>query len=605
MPGEGVVIPFEARDDLSMALVNMAKTASLLTQQLSGVAGALDRTGNSSQEAQRKSSRLLDTLKAMQAPFQKLTSFKVGDAWNQLQNTSVAGLAVGASMVKGSSAAATMENQLARLSLSSKVTSRDLTELKRLSMDLAYTDDITANSIAGVGGKLLKSGQTMQQVTPIMKSLVGVAGGLNVDLGGLGDQAIKTAKSFDVGMGAIPDIMDTVVKVSSETNTTVDSMLGALSRIGPVAKTAGLTIQETAGLIGSFNAAGMSTEQSTMVLQRALMMTSRRGLEFKTIMGELGKAYQASNSQQERAALITQTLGPRALALGNVFMQTGGDVQKMTEKFANATGAVQHMSDVVGGTASEKWELLHNRMNTAFQSVSDKYLPVLSKLLDLVNALPDEVIVGAVVAAQSIGTMAVALQAATNMVLIFNAANLAGTLTATAVAAKLATVAMIGLKTAGVGAALIGGFMIGKWISGFIESHAWLKKITDQLFTLGGMAVMDAVSHKAGREANSFLGQREMGALSKSGALGSNDAEMRRAFAPIIGATAVRAPGMVERRERIKEMIKEIGDSGMKIDKVEFKLDKGATAEDVEKLLAGILRKGRRANAPAAGRATK
>lgn len=595
---EGVVIPFEARDEISSALQNMAKMAGEFNKAMENVKGTLDRVNKGAQEGQHQVSGFMKAFEGVESVFKKINSYKVGDLFHDVENMSVAGIAVGAGLAEGTKGAAKMENQLAHLSLSSKVTKEDLGALRSTAYGMAGATEISANSIGVVGGKLLKLGLDVKSTVPILESLVKTSGSFGLNMEETANSAIKTTKAFNLGMGTIPETMDVVTKVANETSTSIDSMLGGLSRLGPTARTAGLDIQDTAGLIGAFNAAGMDTEKSVMILQRAMGKAAKGGFDFKQELKDIGQAYQHANTQTEKAMILANAFGPRALAMGTVFEKTGGDIGKMTERFKDSAGAVEKTAEVMDKTTTQMFERMHNRVENAFQRVSEKtLLPLGGVLLKTLDKIPDTIIVGAVGAVSALGAIGGALHAASSAAIVWKSLGVAQQMWLLAGAARAAALGVIALQTAGVALAAVGGYALGTWIYKLIEAHKWTRAILNLIS--GGVAV-DLYSNMKGKEASSLLSTTDIGTLQKSSNF-KDKQEAMATLAPILSITS-RKDVNTAQRETVKELIREVGQSGMKIDKVEFKLDKNATEQDVEKMLRGLLQRGRKNNPKAGGR---
>jgi len=167
--GEGVVIPIEARDEFSSAVGRMQEAANALAQAISGVNDKMHELGDTSEKAEHdaEGGGFFGKLKE---GYESLNSFKVGDLVHELEETSVAGVAVGASIFKGAEAAMEMEQQVTSLGFASQVSKESINELTEASYKMAEGSKFNAEQIQSVGARVLKMGEDNETANSVMNA---------------------------------------------------------------------------------------------------------------------------------------------------------------------------------------------------------------------------------------------------------------------------------------------------------------------------------------------------------------------------------------------------------------------------------------------------
>lgn len=603
--GEGVLVPIEAQDSLSAALKGMSEQAERFMSVLEKMNGTLNRTGDEANQAEAKSNAFVDVLTKIKSVGDSINSYKIKDVFSGVENMSVAGLAVGASILDGTKKAMDMEHQLTKVGLSSRVTAEELYKLKEMSLQLAAASTISANQLAFVGGYLLKEGddlKTAHDVMGSMSKLVSVFGG---DYVSAFQQISSVTKAFGQDAKSIPETLDLIARVSSETNTDYTELLGALQSTAPFAKSAGMSMKELINVYGSFRDAGLDSEQSVRALRTSMMMSARAQVSYKDALAVVGKAYKSTNDETARAALLTQTFGRMGLTLGPVFSKLGGDYVAMTTRFKDSGGALDRAAETMDGAAKDRLEALHNRLETSQQIVADKYLPSVSATMGMLQKMPPEVlVVGTALTHMAGGLM---LFAQTGLAILANWTALTG-IFATATGWLVGMTGPIGIIASG--AALLAAdfaawvavpalifaatYEATKWLMTLEKVDGKVHTILEALRWISGVNILDRMVDISNNDTSrgASASSLDVGALHKAGMGYPQISAMARTL------TAPNVPSST--REHIREMVKEIGANGVHIENANFEIHGVRSVGDFERELQSELLRGRKNNPSAA-----
>jgi hypothetical protein len=599
--GEGVLFPIEARDELSGALKSMADQAEKFMASMAKVNDTLEKTGNQADRAEGKVGTFMSGLLKIKGVGDAINGLKVKDLLHGFENMSVAGIAVGASMVKGTKDAMDMEHTLTKVGLSSKVTAEELRNLKSVSFELASASTITSNQIATVGGRLLKDGKSIEESKEIMASMTKLVGAFGGDYVESFKEISGVTKAFGQDLKTIPETLDLIAKVSSETNTDYTELLGALQSTAPFAKGVGLSMQELVNIYGSFKSAGLSSDQAIRAIRTSMMAATRANVSYKDALSVVGKAYQSTSNETARATLLQQTFGRMGLTLAPVFQKMGGDYQAMATKFKDSSGSLDRAAEAMDANAKDRMEALHNRLVTAQQEVADKYLPAVSTTTKLLNKIPSIVLAGGVALGQAAGvafklvTTTVALVTAwPKVVALWGTASamLSGmAASATAMAASFLSVSATVLTWVALPAVVgVIAYKTTQWLMTLEKSskvvHAIFETMREIMLLNTAERIMDFENDRQTRKARATISGADISTLHNAGMSW-----------PVISAMtrAVTAPTVsISQRESIKELVREIGQGGVHIENAKFDLSGIKDAKGFEEALKAELLRGRK-----------
>lgn len=601
--GEGILIPVEARDEMSGALKEMAGMADLFMSSMEKLNGVLNKTGNESDRAQVKAGWFMQTLKGIKSVGDSLSSFKIKDLFGEIENMSLAGVAIGASMIKGTRDAMNMEQQLARVGLSSKVTADELKDLKKEVFDLALHSTTTANEISVVSGRLLKEGEDVKSAGVIMKAMSKLVSTFGGDYVQSFKEISSVTKAFGQDTKSIPDTLDLVAKVASETNTEYTELLGALQSTAPFAKGVGLDMKELINIYGTFKSAGLDSSQAIRALRTSMMSATRANISYKDAMTVVGNAYKSTNDETARATLLQQTFGRMGLSLAPIFAKLGGDYAAMTTKFKDSTGALDKASEVMDSNAKDRLEALYNRIAASHQIVGDKYLPSVSTTFKILQQIPPEIMVAgtAFVHAAAAGFKFVSVGASilkqwpdiikfltgawtliTGMATTTTAISGGFLAVASTVAAWTAIAGTVGLIT----------YSATKWLMTLEKTSAVVHGILETIRMISGITALDKIAGMSSEWQGRVGSSRNInyqGAMA-AGMPGQSAAAMAR---------VVRSSYDVGANERLKETIRQVTESGMHIEKADFTFHGVQNVDSFERELSKQLTKYKRTHSPA------
>lgn len=391
----------------------------------------------------------------------------------------IAGLAGGLGIAKLVKDSVGLEAQFSRtmstLAAATKAPASEIAGIRDLAMQLGADTAFSANEAGDAMLELAKAGIPLKDIMGGAAQgtlLLATAGGTNLaNAATIASNAMNTFNLRGKDMGAIAAALAGGANASSAS---VESLGQALSQVGPGAVNAGLSLQQTVGVLSAFDAAGIKgsdagTSLKTMLARlvpqtdKASAAMKKYNLDFvdaegnfvsvtevakqlKTNLGSLGEA--------ERARALNTIFGSDATRAATVLMKEGAKGIGEYIKATHDQAAAQEMADAAMSGTAGSMERLSGAVETAKLELGQALAPAAQTVADtlaedVIPALVDTMkwmvdnkeVVGTfvgVLAAYKVGTLLAS--AATSIMAAVHARQ--------AVAAGTATTAQLALNAA-------------------------------------------------------------------------------------------------------------------------------------------------------------
>lgn len=319
----------------------------------------------------------------------------------------VAGL--GASISKAADFDKTMRTVGATLGASGPV-QKDLNDFAlKLGKETAFSAGEASEAMlelakGGMDAVQIKSGALAETLT------LASAGGL-----GLADAATYMSNSLNTfGLPAkdAGRVAAALAGAANASTASVESMGQALSQVGPGAKTAGLSLETTTGILAAFDNAGIKGSDAGTSLKTMLTRLVPSTKAARNAMADLGLKFTDANGQflpmtniaqqlqdklkglsdEQRTTALATIFGSDATRAATVLADLGA---KGVAKYTKATsdqGAAQRMAKTQTEGASGAWESFQGTLETIAITIGQKLLPFVEKLIRGANDIAGSVL---------------------------------------------------------------------------------------------------------------------------------------------------------------------------------------------------------------------
>lgn len=180
------------------------------------------------------------------------------------------------------------EAQMSRVQAISGATGKELEELRSQAVELGADTSFSASEAAQGMENLAAAGFETNEIMDAMPGLLDLAAASGEDLASSSDIAASTLRGFGLAASEAGHVADVLAKNANRTNSSVAETGEAMKYIAPLARAAGISMEETAAAIGIMANAGIQGSQAGTTLRGALSRLSKPTADMQQAMNELG-----------------------------------------------------------------------------------------------------------------------------------------------------------------------------------------------------------------------------------------------------------------------------------------------------------------------------
>ena len=180
------------------------------------------------------------------------------------------------------------EAQMSRVQAISGATGKELEELRSQAVELGADTSFSASEAAQGMENLAAAGFETNEIMDAMPGLLDLAAASGEDLASSSDIAASTLRGFGLAASEAGHVADVLAENANRTNSSVAETGEAMKYIAPLARAAGISMEETAAAIGIMANAGIQGSQAGTTLRGALSRLSKPTSDMQQAMNELG-----------------------------------------------------------------------------------------------------------------------------------------------------------------------------------------------------------------------------------------------------------------------------------------------------------------------------
>lgn len=288
------------------------------------------------------------------------------------------------------------ESQMSRVKAISGATGEEFEQLKEQAMQLGADTSFSASQAAEGMENLAAAGFTTSEIMSAMPGLLNLAAASGEDLASSSDIAASTLRGFGLAASDAAHVADVLAANANRTNSSVADTGEAMKYIAPLARAAGLSLEETAAAIGIMANAGVNGSQAGTSLRGALSRLSKPTKDMSEAMDELGISFYDSNGKMksltEQVGMLRQATegmtdeqknnylvtlyGQEALSGMLALINEGeGSLGELTNAYKNCDGAAKEAAETMQDNLSGALEQLSGSAETLglafYNSVAD------------------------------------------------------------------------------------------------------------------------------------------------------------------------------------------------------------------------------------------
>lgn len=286
-------------------------------------------------------------------------------AWKKVGDSATgAGLAIGAGLALAVVKFAEFDQAMSAASAASRATGTELEALRDLAMRLGKDTQYSATEAAQGITEMAKAGvATKDIINGGLKGALSLAAAGQLEVGRAAEIAATAMNQFGLAGKDLPHVADLFAAAAGKAQGSAEDVAQAMKFVGPVAKSLGVSIEETTGIIAEFASKGIIGEQAGTSFRGMLLSLTSPSAMAKKQMDALGLSLydaqgkfvgMATVAEQMKVKLGVLTEEERNAALGRIFGNE--QITAATVLYQGGAAAVQEWTNAVNdsGFAAEQ-----------------------------------------------------------------------------------------------------------------------------------------------------------------------------------------------------------------------------------------------------------
>jgi TP901 family phage tail tape measure protein len=294
---------------------------------------------------------------------------KVGNSMTSMGKTMTMGLTtpivgLGVTALKMS---ANFETGMNRVSALTGATTKQFDAMREKSLELGSTTQYSASEVADAMGFLGMAGIKANDILTVIPDTLNLASAAQMDLARTADVASNMLTAFGLEANEMGRVSDVMTKAFTSTNVDLEMLAESMKYAAPVAKGFGISMEETAAMVGLFGNAGIQGSNAGTGLRAALTRLVKPGkdgaqamkqMNLETIdakgnmrpivdiLGDLEKGF-VGMGNAEKGAIMAKIFGMQHGSKWTALMDQGNfKLKEQIELLKNSGGAAKQVADV-------------------------------------------------------------------------------------------------------------------------------------------------------------------------------------------------------------------------------------------------------------------
>ncbi|CAM4136244.1 phage tail tape measure protein [Nocardiopsis rhodophaea] len=249
------------------------------------------------------------------------------------------------------------EASMNRVKAVSGATGDQFDQLDRLAQDLGASTQYSASEAAGAMGYLAQAGFSVDDILTALPGTLDLAAAGQLDLADAADIASNVLTGYGLAAADLGRVNDILAKTFTSTNVDMRMLGDSFKYIAPVAKSAGLDIEEVSAAVGLLGNAGIQGEQAGTVLRGAISRLLKPTGAVKDTLDDLGVSVTDSSGKMRSLTDIFSQLEDSGASTSDMLtifgVEAGPGMSALLEQGSGALADLTGELEGAGGTAQD------------------------------------------------------------------------------------------------------------------------------------------------------------------------------------------------------------------------------------------------------------
>jgi hypothetical protein len=270
---------------------------------------------------------------------------------------------------------ANFEEAMAKVAAVSGATSLEFNALKENANDLGESTRFAASEVAGLQLNFSKLGFNPAEILAATGATLNLALATGEDLASSATVAAGTLQAFGLDAESTLRIVDVMAKSFSSSALDLEKFKTAMATVGPVAKTAGFSIEETTGFLSVLVNANIDASTAGTGLRNIFLDVAASG---ESLTGSLDKILNSTNKNKTALELF----GKRGATVATVLADNYQAALDFGTSYESAAGSAKKMADIMDNTLLGTFKKLQSSAEGLFIAIGTQLKPMISALTE-------------------------------------------------------------------------------------------------------------------------------------------------------------------------------------------------------------------------------
>lgn len=238
------------------------------------------------------------------------------------------------------------------------VTREEITQLEEDAKRLGASTKFTATEVSNLQTEYAKLGFSQTEILNITEATLQLAAATGEDLSEAAAVAGGTLRAFGLESSEMQRVVDVMAASFSSSALDLEKWKESMKTAAPLAKAAGVPIEETAAMLGKLADASISGSMAGTALKKIFNELSKDGRPLKDVLESVKTELDQASSPAEKLAIANDLVGERAQAALLVLADQNVEVGKLKEALDNAGGSAEKMANEQLNTLDGKLAIL-------------------------------------------------------------------------------------------------------------------------------------------------------------------------------------------------------------------------------------------------------
>jgi myosin heavy subunit len=229
---------------------------------------------------------------------------------------------------------------------------------------LGATTSFTAGEVANLQTEFAKLGFTEQEILKVTEGTLNLAAATGTELARAAEVAGSTLRGFGLDASETNRVTDVMAKSFSASALDMEKFAESMKYVAPIAKVAGLSIEETTAMLGAMANAGISGSMAGTSLRQIISQLDKTGKTTAEALKDLAK-------EGLNLAGAEDEVGKNAKTALLVLADQTTQIDKLSSSFNDAEGSAKKMADEQLNTLGGAVKLLTSAFEGYILGVND------------------------------------------------------------------------------------------------------------------------------------------------------------------------------------------------------------------------------------------